>query len=147
MLQFVELLFKIDGLLAKSLLPEIKAEGLSNSEMLILWKVNRKGSFRATDLARNVGVPASTFTGIFDRLVAKGLLQRTNDAGDRRSVLVQGTDKLNELVERLSKHFDAKLADIFKSATLEDTQRFLTSLEQIHQYLVEYHEKADTRCD
>jgi MarR family multiple antibiotic resistance transcriptional regulator len=41
-----------------------------------------------SDLSRELGLPPSSVTGIVDRLVAAGKVQRENDADDRRVVRV-----------------------------------------------------------
>ena len=59
----VELLSEINRKLWKRLGPVARAQGLSLTEMLVLWKVNHRGSYRVTELAADIGLPPSTPRG------------------------------------------------------------------------------------
>jgi DNA-binding MarR family transcriptional regulator len=52
-------------------------------------------------LARGLGCSLSTVTGVVDRLVAHGLVTRSEDPVDRRITRVDATPAGHELVERL----------------------------------------------
>ncbi|MCR4436098.1 MAG: MarR family transcriptional regulator [Clostridiales bacterium] len=142
MMHVVELLSSVYRQIGRALLPVFKAEGLSITELIILWKVSRRGTYRATELAKDAGVPASTFTGIFDRLAAKGLVKRINDPEDRRSVLVQGTPKLKAVMDRIYGASNEKLEDIFKSIPQKTMDRLAICLQQVYQYMLQYDEKT-----
>lgn len=57
-------------------------------EMWIIHALKRSPSCKTTDLARNLGIPCSTLTGILDRMEKKGLVVRSRTPDDRRVVLV-----------------------------------------------------------
>ena len=135
MLQIFELIRQINSLLFRAMVPIVKAEGLARTELMILWKVYNRGTYRATDLAREVDVPPSTFTGIFDRLVAKDYLVRVNDPDDRRSVLVQGTEELNRLVERIMSQVEVRLKEIFHDMPDEMLGHIMEDLNEMCRYL------------
>lgn len=145
MLHIIELLGHINALLFKVLIPTIKAEGLTITEVMILMKVCKKGAFRAKDLAEGVGVPQSTFTGIVDRLVAKKYLTRVNDTEDRRSVLVQGTEELKVLMEHIISVCNEKLGHIFKNLPEDFVQQVIEDLQTMRQYLLQNEEHGN--CD
>lgn len=138
MLQILELLHRINSQIMRTLVPAIRAENISVTEMIILWKVHRKGTFRATDLAREADVPPSTFTGIVDRLVAKNYLTRINDHEDRRSVLVQGTPELNKLIEHMVSVCDVKLKEVFKDIPEDFIELLIKDLQTLYKYLLQY---------
>jgi DNA-binding MarR family transcriptional regulator len=48
-----------------------------------------------------LGVTPTNMTGIVNRLVRQGLVSRTEDAQDRRSLSLRATDKGEELVIKL----------------------------------------------
>jgi DNA-binding MarR family transcriptional regulator len=133
--QLLELLSRVYRRLGRHLAPLFQAEGLSGTEMLILWKVNKKGTLRATDLAGDIGIPPSTFTGIFDRLVARGLLERAPHPGDRRGVLVRGTPALQEFIGRLTAAIEAELRGIFRALPGDCSQRLLADLQLLRDHL------------
>lgn len=103
--------------------------------MLVLWKVNKRGSARATELAADIGIPPSTFTGVFDRLVARGLLERVPDPEDRRGVLVRGTPALKEFISRFTAAVENELRGVFKALPEDCSRRLVTDLQFIQEYL------------
>ncbi|KYH33568.1 MarR family winged helix-turn-helix transcriptional regulator [Neomoorella mulderi] len=131
----LELFSRVYRRLVRRLAPLFQAEGFSGTEILVLWKVHKKGSLRATELAGHIGIPPSTFTGIFDRLVARGLLKRVPDPEDRRSVLVRGTPALKDFMGRFTVAVENELRSIFKSLPAESSRRILADLQLILQYL------------
>jgi len=66
---------------------------LSNSEIFSCEALGRKGRCMMTELAKECGFALSSMTGIVDRLVAKGYVNRFRGEEDRRSVFVEVTSK------------------------------------------------------
>lgn len=127
-LTLMELLGRLRGRLGRRLAPILQAEGLSGTEMLVLWKVSKKGPWRVTDLAGSLGIPFSTFTSVLDRLVARGLLERTLDPGDRRSFLVHATPALNALLERVTADVERELDTALAGLSEEEYCRAIEAL-------------------
>lgn len=103
----IELFWNINRRIVKRLAPLAQKEGLSITEMVVLWKTHHAGARRVIALAEELGVPPSTFTGMLDRLVNGGWLERDRDPDDRRAVVMKSTAKLGELVRTL-KHASAR---------------------------------------
>jgi DNA-binding MarR family transcriptional regulator len=97
----IELLLNINRKLAKRLTPLAQKEGLSLTELVVLRKTHKAGTWRVTALAEELCVPPSTLTGVLDRLVESGWLERDRDPDDRRAVVMKGTEKLDELMRSL----------------------------------------------
>jgi DNA-binding MarR family transcriptional regulator len=97
----VELLWNINRKLGKRLTPLAQKEGLSITELVVLRKTHQYGERRVTSLAEELCVPPSTLTGVLDRLVDSGWLERDRDPDDRRAVVMKGTKKLDELIRSL----------------------------------------------
>jgi DNA-binding MarR family transcriptional regulator len=60
--------------------------GLTMPQARVLFTLVEAGEQSAGELAERLGVTPSTITGITDRLVRQGLIQRKEDARDRRVV-------------------------------------------------------------
>ncbi|MFC1975360.1 MarR family winged helix-turn-helix transcriptional regulator [Chloroflexota bacterium] len=75
---------------------------------------------------------APTMTGIVDRLVKMGLVQRTRSDTDRRVVLVQATPAGTELVKRVKKEIRQESTGLFTALTDDD----LISFEYLLEYLL-----------
>lgn len=135
MLQIIELISNVEVNLLRLLSPIIKSEGLSISEMIILWKVNKKGPSRIKDLAVEVGVPPSTLTGIFDRLSSLNFVERLHDEIDRRSIIIQPTPNVPEMIENVSRKAVAELEKIFSTLPEGFVERFREDLEIMQDHL------------
>ncbi len=66
-----------------------------------LYLVLAAGELRMSELATQLGVTSSTATGQVDRLVELGLLERRDDPGDRRQVVVTTTPEAQANLEHL----------------------------------------------
>lgn len=136
MFELVELLSQVNTQIFRILSPAVKVNNISVTEFIMLWKINKKGPYRITDLAREVGVPSSTLTGVFDRLEAKEYLIRIHDRKDRRSVLIQGTPKLKELIATVIQYADSELTDLLGTLPPEFLEHFLRDLLQLQTHLL-----------
>jgi len=97
----VELFWNVNRRIAKRLAPLARRQGMSTSELVVLWKAHKLGECRVTALAEDLGVPPSTLTGMMDRLVEAGWLERERDPDDRRAVVMKSTAALGDLVRSL----------------------------------------------
>ncbi|PRR74258.1 MarR family winged helix-turn-helix transcriptional regulator [Neomoorella humiferrea] len=141
-IQLLELFSQVHRRLVRRLAPLFQAEGLSGTEILVLWKVRKRGSLRVTEVAGLTGIPPSTFTGILDRLAARGLLERLPDPGDRRGTLVRGTPALAGMMDRLAAALEGELRRIFDHLPDEIRRRLVADLETLNKYL----EREEGEC-
>jgi DNA-binding MarR family transcriptional regulator len=132
MLEFLLYVRRIHVRLNMAFLPMLREKGFSPSELLILLKVFHSGYFRPTELAKQSGIPASTFSGLVDRLVNRGYLIREMDPDDRRSIIVKGTPELKEIMSEINAGSEAKLAEIFRNVPSELLEQTLGGLKQIY---------------
>ena len=135
MFELVELLNQVNNQIFQILSPIVKSKGITISELIILWKINKRGPYRITDLAREAGAPSSTLTGVIDRFESKKYIIRIHDSKDRRSVLIQGTQKLNDMIISLIKNADKELSDLLNEMEPEFISHFLQDLSTLQKYL------------
>lgn len=134
MFELIELLTQVNTQILRSLSPIVKANGISVSEMIILWKINKKGPCKITDLVNSSGLPASTLTSLFDRLEAKELITRKHAVNDRRCIQIQGTTKLKEIIDSVIKESNKELSSMLDTLTpafIEHLQTDLLTLQQL----------------
>jgi DNA-binding MarR family transcriptional regulator len=74
---------------------------LTIAQLKSLFFITDQGSTTSGKLAITLGVTPTNMTGIVDRLVRQGLVSRTEDAQDRRSLSIRATDQGEELVIKL----------------------------------------------
>jgi DNA-binding MarR family transcriptional regulator len=80
----------------------VSVEGISLPGMLILQKIIREGEQRLGDLAEQLDFTSGAITALSDKLEAGGFTVRRRKEDDRRTVLLDITDKGREMVERNS---------------------------------------------
>lgn len=135
-IQLVELLYQINRKIWKLLSPVFREGQLSITELLVLGIMNKKKTSRVLQLATVIGVSPSTLTGILDRLVLQGFLERSQDPHDRRSVCMTATPKLESFVGTWTAPIEetlrarlAPMAESRKKRLTADLQLLLESLE------------------
>lgn len=72
--------------------PEFLEVGVTMSQAKVLYLVQAAPGLRMSDLSTRLGVSLSTVSGVVDRLVDQGLLNRRDDPADRRHVVLRLTD-------------------------------------------------------
>ena len=80
---------------------EVAPMGLSAAQGAILIYIAHGRGDRAADIARDYAYDTGSMTRMIARLVAKGLLRRVRDTGDRRAVRLELTQHGRELTQRL----------------------------------------------
>jgi DNA-binding MarR family transcriptional regulator len=133
----LELLTQINAQILRALSPLVKANSISVTELIILWKINKKGPCKITDLSIKMGVPASTLTSLFDRLETKDFLTRIHDEKDRRCILIQGTPKLKNMIDSVIDKADSELTSLLDTLSPEFIEHFLEDLQVLQKHLLQ----------
>jgi DNA-binding MarR family transcriptional regulator len=102
-------------------------EGLTNMQVAALYIIHRQETTVMGDVAGKLHCDASNVTGIIDRLVAQGFVERHDCERDRRAKVLVATDKGTETISRI---MDA-LPPMFGCDELTDEER-----EQLHKILI-----------
>ncbi len=82
--------------------PELVDLNLTLAQVKAIYLVATAGPLRMSDLATRMGVAPSTLSGLADRLVQLGLLERFDDPASRRQVLVRATPAATEQIQAMS---------------------------------------------
>ncbi len=127
-IELAELFGDIYRKIMKRTHPIAKAEGLSMTEMIVLWKVHKRKSCRVTELAAVLGLSPSTLTGVLDRLTAALWLERGDDPEDRRAVVMRSTPKLDGFIRNTMKESSKDLAKVLKKLPPELVTRLTKDL-------------------
>jgi DNA-binding MarR family transcriptional regulator len=94
--------------------------GLSLVAASTLATLDRDGPLRLTDLAEAAAVTQPSMTGLVNRLVAQGLVERTPDDRDRRSVNVAVTDAGRALLAQRRQRRAETLASLIDALDPDD---------------------------
>jgi 5'-methylthioadenosine phosphorylase len=104
-------------------------------QLLILELLSRQGAFKMTDLAKFMQVTTAASTGIVQRLVRLGYVQREYDAQDRRIVRIKLVPKGAELIKKISQQRTQSVVRIFGQISQEDRQEYLRILMKVRDVL------------
>ncbi|SRR5579884_745875 len=104
---------------------------LTMPQLKVLFLLYAEGPVPMSRLATSLGVTLSTVTGIVDRLVEHGLVQRQEDPGDRRLVLCGLTARANELVEHLHQAGRLRLGSVLADLSLDELRTVAAAMEAL----------------
>jgi DNA-binding MarR family transcriptional regulator len=77
-----------------------RAYGLKIEGVRVLFRLLARDPLTVNELARLTGIETSTLSRLLDRMTDKGLLRRSRDDNDKRSVLVSLTTKGRKLAQQ-----------------------------------------------
>lgn len=124
-----EELAEIATQLQRSFLVELSTEvnrgNISIPQYTLLGFLNQTSGLNMSQLAELMRHTTPATTGLVDRLVEAGLLERFSHPKDRRQVLVRITDKGRELVEGMKRGIVRNILEIFKDLSHEDLEAWV----------------------
>lgn len=82
----------------------VKDSGLTTAQNHAIEIVGHEGAIKMVELAGKLGVTTGTLTVSIDRLEEKGVLRRVPHKSDRRSYLIELTEKGQEVFARHHNH-------------------------------------------
>jgi DNA-binding MarR family transcriptional regulator len=110
---------------------EFTEVGMTMAQAKLLYHVQSATALRMSELATRLGVAISTTSGLVDRLVDAGLLDRKDDPADRRQVVVtltgRGTATLDRMRELNAAHL-RRMLDHVSDADLTTIERAIRIL-------------------
>lgn len=111
----------------RSLGPALDQLSLPQYRVLVLLAA--RGPMRSGDLAQDLGIHASTFSRVADRLVAGGWIQRLENPQSRREVLVDLAPPGRELVEMVTARRAAEVTEVLHRVDAADVPAVLRGMQ------------------
>ncbi len=115
---------------------------LTVPQLKTLVVLSGRGAVRMSQLSQMLGATVSTMTGIVDRLVERGLVERKADAEDRRIVLVQVSEMGRAEVGRLFLMGREHMGAVLDHVSTEDLAVIARALDIMHQAAAKLHRAA-----
>lgn len=100
-------------------------EDMPKSELISLLVLHKRGPIIMSELAQELAVPLSTSTGVADRLVKKGLVERDRSPEDRRIVQIRLTDEGARLAAQIQDRVSAFMDKVTSVLTEEERNLLL----------------------
>jgi len=95
---------------------------VSKTELLAMLIVDRYGEVIMSQISDYINAPLSTTTGLVNRLVKNGYLQRERSEEDRRIVAIQLTDKGKSTMTEVKDNIESYLERINAILSAEERQ-------------------------
>lgn len=141
-----EELAEIATQLQRSFLVELSTEvnrgNISIPQYTLLGFLNQSAGLNMSQLAELMRHTTPATTGLVDRLVDAGLVERFGHPKDRRQVLVRITDKGRELVEGMRRGIVRNILEIFKDISSDDQEAWVRVYRTIIRRSAAHHANA-----
>jgi DNA-binding MarR family transcriptional regulator len=105
--------------------------GLTPSQFKVVKMLEDATDLKVSDLAKRMYLHPATMVGLLDRLEAKGLVQRTRSATDRRVVHICLTDGGRELLKNSPNVSQITLLKGLESLTTPQIEKISKGMEQL----------------
>jgi len=106
-----------------------KALGLTNARMMALAAVSAGDACTMGDLARRLSLPAPLATRVADELVARGLVERSGDPGDRRRVVLRPTAEGQTAMTTVHREAEELMSAVLERMTEAEAEALLIGLQ------------------
>jgi DNA-binding MarR family transcriptional regulator len=105
---------------------------ISRHQMTVLSRLDASGPLNVSALAEALNITAGASTGIADKLIESGCIERTRDESDRRVVRLSITPLGRETLQILRKQKEQMLKAIFAGLNEEDVRHLTRILGKIN---------------
>jgi DNA-binding MarR family transcriptional regulator len=110
------------------------------AQLKSLYIITVKGETNFSTLAQYLGVTPGDVTGIIDRLVTQGLVNRQPSPDDRRIILLHASDKGRNLINSLMESRTRYIVHILEYMSLEELKSLLKGFSALI-HVLEKHQK------
>ena len=115
----------------------VTKHGLSVPQFYLLIFLLRGEEYNMNTLASLMKHTMPATTGLVDRLVKNGLVERSITPLDRRQVLVKITPKGNELIDELKAEVTEVLGEVTKKISTEDLDAWVRVYDSAYEHFLE----------
>ena len=112
-----------------NIIDEWQAQELTVLQVRIMETLHRQGPNRMGEISNTLGHNLSAATSLIDRLVDKGMVQRSTNPADRRVVRCELTDKGRETIQRLMGVSERAVNAIITTAEPEQLEAMVIGIE------------------
>ena len=131
------LIKRIMSLIKQSFESDLKKMHVTESQILVMRVLNHYGDMKVSDISRKLDLSNSTVSGIIDRLVEKGIVQRKRSEEDRRIVMISLAEDYCQPVKKHLNAFTQKMGMALSGTSEEDFDFILEGLEKLKTILEE----------
>ncbi|WP_171653873.1 MarR family winged helix-turn-helix transcriptional regulator [Paenibacillus foliorum] len=104
---------------------------LTRPQLYVLKLISDEEPCKMTDLAKGLGVNASTISTMINRLVQDGLISREYGSSDRRNVFVSITQRGNDVLKQHLQNYSEVLQQYLSHLEPKELETFVRNFEKI----------------
>ena len=120
---------------AKSELKDnVKKTGLSGSQLWIMQQIYNFNGISNSELAKNLTLHVSTCSILVNKLIKKGLVEKTRSSTDERKIVLTITSKGKQLMAKAPKSPEGAIPSTLKKLNIEE-------LEELNKVLTKFAKK------
>jgi DNA-binding MarR family transcriptional regulator len=108
---------------------------LASGQVFVLMMLHKQNICKATDIANHLGVTSGAVTGLTDKLVNMGLLNRIRSEEDRRVVQLTLTPKGEDVLKQIRQERLQMLLGIFEKLEIDDLEKMLDVFTKLNNVL------------
>lgn len=121
---------------------EFQASGLTDATWRPLLHLHILGEgIRQKDLAASLGIEGPSLVRLIDSLITKGLIERSEDACDRRAKLLRLTPEGLELVDHIRNTVTALEDAVFSSFSTDELAQFADYVQRLESSVINVQER------
>lgn len=124
--------------------PNETFNNLTGIQIRIVCQLGKTGPKRMTDIADHASVSMPSATGVIDRMVKAGLVQRFEDPRDRRVTMVELSPAGRVAMGQINRIHEQRLEDLLGHLNPKKQVELISSFERISQLLEEIRVVAKT---
>jgi DNA-binding MarR family transcriptional regulator len=114
---------------AKSELKDnVKKTGLSGSQLWIMQQIYNFNGISNSELAKNLTLHVSTCSILVNKLIQKGLVEKTRSPTDERRIVLTITSKGKQLMAKAPKSPEGAIPSTLKKLNIEELEELNTVL-------------------
>ena len=117
--------------------------GLTAVQFKSLLYIVKTGDANSKKLSDILEVTPANVTGVIDRLIGQGLVQRVENPEDRRITLLHATDKGEKLIRNLEENQIEHMAQLLSSLNEEELDHLYKGLSALFTALENRHQKTN----
>ena len=118
--------------IARTLPNPLAKERITFPQMAILTYLDHAKQCKMSDLSKMLGVTKSAITGVIDRLLKTGFINRLRSKGDRRVVNVKLTKKGKRTAKQLANFKLKVIIKLFANINAKERVAYLHILRKMH---------------
>lgn len=131
----LDLIRKISRIIRCEMIKTSQSYGYTPAQLMILKFVFENQPVTLSEISKEIGLSNSTTSGIIDRLVNQGMLERKRSEQDRRVVYITPTQKAKELRDKIHSYKEQFFQNLTARLSDEDKIQMVTSLQKLYSLL------------